>query len=84
MSKNTNTNKRHLVMTHNQWSLGHSYDECMRMLKLKPNTRKPHVHWAFNHDHWEFFPDVGEWRLRWPHDAPTPDAPVVTKYNITD
>lgn len=61
MMKQTNHPKRHLVMTAQQWSLGHSYNDCLRLLRLKETTKKPHVHFEFTHDNWEWFPLIGEW-----------------------
>ena len=73
-----------IVVTQNDrgyidWAKGNNREECLKRLKLKPNTTKPYVHYAYGHTSWEVT-DLGH-ALKWTGEE-RPSEAVATKYNI--
>lgn len=64
------------------YGIGNSREECLKVLKLRPNTKKPYVHFAYGHTSWEVT-GLGH-ALKWKADEPKPNEAVRTEYNVNE
>lgn len=62
-----------------KYATGNSREECLKRLGLRPNTRKPHVHYAYGHTSWEIT-GLGH-ALKYKANEPRPNEAVRTEYN---
>ena len=60
------------------YATGSDREECLKRLKLSPNTKKPYVHYSYGHTSWEVT-GMGH-ALKWSGDRKPPEA-VRTEYN---
>ena len=63
-----------------QFATGNSREECLKRLKLRPNTRKPHVHYAYGHTNWKL--TAYGHCITWKEGEPQPTEAIRTEYNV--
>ncbi len=61
------------------YAKGNNREECLKVLKLKPNTKRPYIHYAYGHTSWDVT-ELGH-AVKWFGDEKPPEA-VATEYNI--